>query len=45
VEAFQDLSGPEGVRRMCIRISTEKAGAAVLLRIDRIDLASLRASG
>lgn len=34
VEAFQNLSGPDGVQRMRILISTEKVGGVVLLRID-----------
>ena len=36
VEAFQDLSGLEGVQRMRILITTEKVGPSVLLRIDSI---------
>ncbi|MDF1552345.1 MAG: hypothetical protein P1P84_04740 [Deferrisomatales bacterium] len=38
VGAFQDLSGPAGVRRTHIRISTEKVGGLVLLRIDSMAL-------
>jgi len=33
VEAYQDVRGPQGRQRLYLRISTEKVGDAVLLRV------------
>ena len=37
VPAYQDIMGPDGVRRRRFLISTEKVGDAVLLRIDDVE--------
>jgi PAS domain-containing protein len=37
IQAYQDVRGPQGRQRLYVRISTEKVGDAVLLRVDAME--------
>ena len=37
IQAYQDVRGPQGRQRLYLRISTEKVGDAVLLRVDEME--------